>query len=92
MYFLDPRPQLGLFEFLLSLRQPLLEGCPGSQSVQLEAPDIGAKRVGGRRQFHTQICTSLTCLMERKRATHMAFLPISLVFYRTSLIVKQYYN
>ena len=43
MYFLDPRPQMGLFEFLLRLRQPLLEGCPDSQSVQLEAPDRGAK-------------------------------------------------
>ena len=43
MYFLDPQPQLGLFEFLLRLRQPLLEGWPDSQSVQLEAPDPGAK-------------------------------------------------
>ena len=31
-------------------------------------------------------------LEERKRATPMLLHPISLVFYRTILIVKQYYN
>ena len=52
---------MGLFEFLLKLRQPLLERCPDSLPVHLGAPDMGqSKRREGRRRFHTQICTLRT--------------------------------
>ena len=85
---------MGLFEFLPRLRQPLLKGRPDSQPVQLGAPDTRAKSEDKREMKVSHPIlhpwdTSLACLVERKRAT---LLPMSLIFFRTVIAVKQYCN
>ena len=93
-------PLLGQFEpqfgFFPRPRQPFL-GVLWLSVCSVWSPEYGGK-VGGQEgaeglypNLHPED-TSLTCLSERRRATHTLLLPVSLVFNRTDLIVKQRYN
>ena len=88
------------FGFPLSLRQPFLVGEGGGlwlSVCSVWSPGYWGK-VGGQEGAegftpkYIPLGHKSGIFSERKRATHILLPPISLVFYRTSLIVKQYYT